>query len=412
MNPIHKPGHYRVKTLAAAAGISTNLLRAWERRYDFFDPERQVSQQRFYTDDDLLVVRRIRQLLDSGLSIGEVASLGRDALLAAVSPRHEAPTSPFHPPPLPAELEPLLAQLAPLDLKSHRSIRFGGEELSVSLSSLHSQDLATVVRLYNLVKGLYELWTYMENQVSRELVLRRLQGFQDADFLSRLQRLGTATELPDPLVHGALEDSRLGALSLILRLLGRQSSDSWTGSQLRLLVTLARDHAKMMRNAFSDLDPGVREADEHGKAHGLLPVLQKVEQLTQAGEVFQVGTNYEGYISCRCLETSAMDRVLYYFLRHASEDSQAKVGLWVSKINPSLCRWTFQCSAERFRLPGPEEVATRAVALAMGVAPEDALSYAYLGCSRRSGRLWAWFHWPTFEPPADFPRCRCEPLSS
>ena len=107
-----------------------------------------------------------------------------------------------------------------------------------------------------------------------------------------------------------------------------------------------------------------------------------------------------------------MDRVLYYFLRHASEDSLAKVGLWVSQINPSLCRWTSQCSAERFRLPEPEEVATRAVALAMGVAPEDVLSYAYIGCSRRSGRLWAWFHWPVFEPPADFPRCRCEPLSS
>jgi len=412
LKPVQNPGHYRIKTVAAAAGISTNLLRAWERRYGFFEPQRQVSQQRFYTDEDMLVVRRIRQLLDSGLTIGEVASLGRETLLAAVVPRQEAPATPFHPSPLPSELEALLAQLAPLELKPHRAVRFGGEELSVSLATLHAQDLATVVRLYNLVKGIYELWTYMEFQLSRELIVRRFQGFLDAELRGRLQRLGAATESSDALVRGALEDSRLGALSLLLGLLGQPSSDSWTGPQLRLLVTLARDHAKMMRNAFFDLDPGVREADEHGKAHGMLSVLQKVEQLSQAGEIFQVGTDYQGYISCRCLETSAMDRVLYYFLRHASAGSQASTGLWVSQINPWLCRWTFQCSSERFRLPEPDEVATRAVALAMGVTPDEAHSYAYLGCSRRSGGLWAWFHWPIFEPPVDFPRCRCEPLSS
>ncbi|MCA9776253.1 MAG: MerR family transcriptional regulator [Candidatus Eremiobacteraeota bacterium] len=74
-------GRYKIKTVAERCGFSATLLRAWERRYDFLEPERLASGHRLYTDDDLKVLKVVKLLLDRGQSVGEVAALGRDALL-------------------------------------------------------------------------------------------------------------------------------------------------------------------------------------------------------------------------------------------------------------------------------------------------------------------------------------------
>jgi MerR family transcriptional regulator, light-induced transcriptional regulator len=74
-------GRYKIKTVAERIGFSPTLLRAWERRYSFLLPERQASGHRLYTEDDMKVLKSVKLLLDRGQSIGEVAALGRDALL-------------------------------------------------------------------------------------------------------------------------------------------------------------------------------------------------------------------------------------------------------------------------------------------------------------------------------------------
>ena len=404
-----KAGLYRAKTLAAAAGISTNLLRAWERRYPLFEPERQPSQHRLYTDQDMAVIRRIRKLLDSGLSIGEISALGREALLSQHQPRLESSTGQFELAPLTLELEGLVAELAPRDLRSHRSTRFAGEDLGVSVRQLHPMDLASVFRLYQILKGTYEIWMYMEQRLVREVLLGRLLRLFEDGFQAQLHLLGAATDSPDPLVRAALEDAKGGALAVLFDFLKDRDLERLDASELHVVLTLARDHAKMMRNALIDLDEAVREGDENPKAHSLRPILRKLTAY-RPGMQFQAGTNYEGSVSCRCLETSALDRVTYNFLSRALTSDSPGGGLWVSQINDQLCRWAFECTVGRFRMPEANELPVRAVAMAVGVTPEEALSYAYLGSVRRAGRLWAWFHWPVYAPPQDVPHCHCEPL--
>lgn len=404
-----KTGLYRAKTLAAAAGISTNLLRAWERRYALFEPERQPSQHRLYTDHDMAVIRRIRELLDSGLSIGEISALGREALLSQHQPRLESAPSVFELAPLTAEMEVQVAELAPRDLRSQRTSRFAGEDLGVSVRQLHSLDLASIFRLYQILKGTYEIWIYMEQRLVRDVLLGRLRRLFEDGFQGQLQLLGAATDSSDPLVRSALEDTKGGALAILFDFLKDRDLECLDSSQLHVVLTLARDHAKMMRNAFFDLDGPVREADENLKAHSLRPILRKLAAY-RPGQHFQTGTNYEGPTSCRCLETSALDRVTYNFLTRSFAPDLPGGGLWVSQINEQLCRWAFECTVQRFRMPEANELPVRAVALAVGVTPEEALSYAYLGSVRRSGRLWAWFHWPLYVPPQDVPHCHCEPL--
>jgi len=77
-------GPFKIGTLARLTGLSPAVLRAWERRYALLEPMRGPGGQRLYTDDDYRVLTRIRALIESGRSIGEVARIGRDRLLAGV----------------------------------------------------------------------------------------------------------------------------------------------------------------------------------------------------------------------------------------------------------------------------------------------------------------------------------------
>lgn len=75
-------GLYKMGTFHERTGIAPETLRAWERRYGLLEPERGPGGHRLYTDDDLRVMRRVLALLETGRSIGEIARIGRTALLA------------------------------------------------------------------------------------------------------------------------------------------------------------------------------------------------------------------------------------------------------------------------------------------------------------------------------------------
>jgi len=75
-------GPYKMGTISKLTGLSPILLRAWERRYGLLRPRRGKGGQRLYTEQDLQVLQRTQHLLKDGRSIGEVAALGRSAILA------------------------------------------------------------------------------------------------------------------------------------------------------------------------------------------------------------------------------------------------------------------------------------------------------------------------------------------
>jgi DNA-binding transcriptional MerR regulator len=74
---------YRINVAARHAGISTQLVRAWERRYGLLAPKRTDSGYRVYSDDDVALLRGAKALVDQGRSISEVARMPREELRAA-----------------------------------------------------------------------------------------------------------------------------------------------------------------------------------------------------------------------------------------------------------------------------------------------------------------------------------------
>lgn len=93
----------RIGELARRTGVATELLRAWERRYGLFTPDRTAGGYRLYTDDDVQRVRRMRELLGTGLSAAEAA---RQAASEPPAPAEVAPAAPVS-----AELRRALEQL-------------------------------------------------------------------------------------------------------------------------------------------------------------------------------------------------------------------------------------------------------------------------------------------------------------
>ena len=74
---------HRIQSAAKQAGVSTQLLRAWERRYGLVAPQRTGSRYRLYSDDDVAVLKGAKVMVDDGLRIAEVARMSRDDLRRA-----------------------------------------------------------------------------------------------------------------------------------------------------------------------------------------------------------------------------------------------------------------------------------------------------------------------------------------
>ena len=69
----------RIGELARRAGVSPEVLRAWERRYGLLQPERSAGGYRLYSAEDERRVRTMTAALGRGISAGEAARLALDA---------------------------------------------------------------------------------------------------------------------------------------------------------------------------------------------------------------------------------------------------------------------------------------------------------------------------------------------
>jgi MerR family transcriptional regulator, light-induced transcriptional regulator len=73
VDPQHA-GHLRIGELSRRVGVSPELLRAWERRYELLRPIRSSGGFRLYSDADEERIRAMQRRLDQGLSAAEAAA--------------------------------------------------------------------------------------------------------------------------------------------------------------------------------------------------------------------------------------------------------------------------------------------------------------------------------------------------
>ena len=72
---------YRIGAVAKLTGISTDTIRAWERRYGVVEPNRGENNNRCYTERHISKLIRVKRLVDAGQAIGTICRLSDEELV-------------------------------------------------------------------------------------------------------------------------------------------------------------------------------------------------------------------------------------------------------------------------------------------------------------------------------------------
>ncbi|WP_144392723.1 MerR family transcriptional regulator [Pleionea sediminis] len=76
---------FTIGTVARLVGISTHVLRVWERRYDLKLSARNEKGRRIYTSSEIEKLKLIKQALDKGFKISDIASMSVNELIHVCS---------------------------------------------------------------------------------------------------------------------------------------------------------------------------------------------------------------------------------------------------------------------------------------------------------------------------------------
>lgn len=83
---------HRIHRVAKLTGLSRDVIRVWERRFGLLKPMRGANRYRNYSDEDVALLRYLKEQLDAGASIGDLARVGREELLNRVRAAIPRPT--------------------------------------------------------------------------------------------------------------------------------------------------------------------------------------------------------------------------------------------------------------------------------------------------------------------------------
>lgn len=192
---------------AERAGVSPDVIRAWERRYGVVEPQRDDAGRRVYTTADIDRLRLLARATEGGHSIGQVVELDREALEELVR-QGEAARRNARPP---AEVPASAAQAVAGALARVRSLDAAGlEALLLRAASVHGVPVFLRSVLAPLFRSIGDLWHAGKLTPSQEhLATATVRGV-----LARI--LGTiplATEAPSILVATPTgERHEIGAL--------------------------------------------------------------------------------------------------------------------------------------------------------------------------------------------------------
>jgi len=92
MDDRYETKRHPIRVVARRTGLSRDVLRAWELRYDAVDPDRTGGGQRLYSDADIDRLRLLQRAVEGGRRIGQVAPLGTSELQRLVEEDQRAAT--------------------------------------------------------------------------------------------------------------------------------------------------------------------------------------------------------------------------------------------------------------------------------------------------------------------------------
>lgn len=155
-----------IGVVSRRTGLKPDLIRAWERRYGAVAPGRSDTRRRFYSDADIARLQLLRRVLDTGRSIGQVATLSDEELESLVASEPAATA----PPPAGPDGEAAEAWLE-LCLAAARRLEVGELELCLQRASVALSRTNLLEKLMvPLLHRVGELWHMGELRPTHEHV--------------------------------------------------------------------------------------------------------------------------------------------------------------------------------------------------------------------------------------------------
>jgi DNA-binding transcriptional MerR regulator len=113
--PIPAKRYFTIGEVSELCGVKPHVLRYWEQEFTQLKPVKRRGNRRYYQHHEVLLIRRIRELLyEQGFTISGARNKldNRGSELAGVAPFHDEPAAPaIDPDQLRAELLSILALL-------------------------------------------------------------------------------------------------------------------------------------------------------------------------------------------------------------------------------------------------------------------------------------------------------------
>ncbi len=153
-----------IGAVSRRTGLKPDLIRAWERRYGAVAPGRTDTRRRFYSDADIARLALLKRVVDSGRSIGQVASLSNEELESLLEPGK--PAGVVHAPS--GEIADLYLELC---LSAARRLEVGELELHLQRASVALSRTTLLDKLLvPLLQRIGELWHQGELRPTHEHV--------------------------------------------------------------------------------------------------------------------------------------------------------------------------------------------------------------------------------------------------
>jgi MerR family transcriptional regulator, light-induced transcriptional regulator len=144
-----------IGTVARRTGLSTHVLRAWERRYGVVVPTRSPGGTRLYSNADILRLRLLRRVTEGGYGISHAAKLTTEELLTLVREEEQEGDGPT----VAVERPASASSFTELTLRAIEAM--DGPRIHASLMraavSLGARDFMTMVAI-PLLHRIGELW--------------------------------------------------------------------------------------------------------------------------------------------------------------------------------------------------------------------------------------------------------------
>jgi hypothetical protein len=320
-------------------------------------------------------------------------------------------------------MEQVYLQLAPMNLRNYSTARYDGSGFSAALQDFTASDAEILHVIYNKIKMIYDLWLYMKDAPQYSLFKPNVEWLCSAESVNIGKTLGSANEYASFHLRKILHDVRGGALMTMISSAMRISLfDLYHDIEImRSFVFLARDQAKMMRNAIHDIDIPTRTADERFRIHSVYDYVKKWNHfeyhLEQRTIVIKVRCFYEGNVTTCCLEASALDRVVYNLINNALRFSAGDeiiltifpigdVLRWVveNQITPENAAWLQKTVGDNLQALYRGGITNGGngigltncadlVAASFGVSTTEAIEQGYITSSVAGLTYYACFHW-------------------